>query len=120
MCLRFTVCRKRQSKCLYCCFLDSRSHGTRRIWDWTNICSNTPCVHTRPTKPDEFATKKIRSRFLRDRSEILTNPREQRNRSFSRLICTVWNWNEVDNDIKPGLSNKLTRSIDVLKTTTKM
>ena len=64
--------------------------------------------------------KKIRPRFLRDRSQILTNPCEHRNRSFTGLICTVGNWNELGNAMKPGLSNKLTRSIDVLKTTTRM
>ena len=120
MCLRFTVCRKRQSKCLYCCFLDSvhtepDEFGTGRIFVQIRLAFTRD-----PRNRTNSRLKKIRSRFLRDRSEILTNPREQRNRSFSRLICTVWNWNEVDNDIKPGLSNKLTRSIDVLKTTTKM
>ena len=57
--------------------------------------------------------KKIRSRFLRNQSQILTSPCEQWSRSFSGLICTVRNWNELDIAMKPGLSNKLTRSIDV-------
>ena len=64
--------------------------------------------------------KKVRSHFLRDQSQILTNPCEHRNQSLSGLICTVENWNELDNDMKQGLSNKLTRSIVVLKITTKM
>ena len=95
-------------------FLRPRSHGTGRIWDRTN----QGWKKYRTMGP--FGPMKISSRFLRDWFQILTNPCEHRNWSFSRLICMVDNSNEPDNAMKLGLSNKQTRSIDVLKTTTKM
>ena len=90
-------------------YIRPRSNGTGRIFVQIHLAftrdprnrmnsSTANRTNSRPTK--------IRSRFLRDRSQILTNPCEQRNRSFSRLICTVGNWNELDNAMKPGLSNK--------------
>ena len=103
--------------------LRPRSHKTGRIFVQIRLAftrdtrkrTNSSTANRTNSRP-----KTIRSRFFWDRSQILTNPCEHRNRSFSGLICTVGNWNELDNAMKPGLSSKLTRSIDLLKTTTKM
>ena len=78
-------------------FVQIRLAFTRDPRNRTNS-NNANRMNSRP--------KKIRSRFLRDRSQILRNPCKTRNPSFSGLICTVGNWNELDNAMKPGLSNK--------------
>ena len=92
--------------------LRPRSHGTGQIWD-RRIFVQIRLAFTRdPRNRTNSSTanrtnsqpKKIRSRFLRHRSQILTNACEHRNRSFSRLICTVGNWNELDNAMKPALN----------------
>ena len=91
------------------CLYRPRSHGTGRIFVQIRLAFTREPRNRTNSRP-----KKIRSPFLRDRSQILTNLCEHRNRSFSGLICKVGNWNELHN------ANKLTRSIVDVKTTTKM